>query len=43
MRPVIDLFSDTAAILNQLDLRIIMGCSGGHLVRSDILTQQPSP
>ena len=25
----IDLFTDTAAILNLLDLRIIMGCPGG--------------
>ena len=30
-----DLFTDTAAKLNQLDLRVIMGCSGEHLVRSD--------
>ena len=30
---------DTAAILNQLDLRGIMGCPGGHLARSDIHTQ----
>ena len=35
----IDLFTDTAAILDQLDLRSIMGCPGGHLARSDILTQ----
>ena len=27
--PPIDLFTDTAAILNLLDLRIIMGCPGG--------------
>ena len=27
---VIDLFTDTAAILNLLDLRSIMGCPGGH-------------
>ena len=26
----IDLFTDTAAILNYLDLRSIMGCLGGH-------------
>ena len=26
----IDLFTDTAAILNLLDLRSIMGCPGGH-------------
>ena len=26
---VIDLFTDTAAILNKLDLRNIMGCPGG--------------
>ena len=25
-----DLFTDTAAILNLLDLRRIMGCPGGH-------------
>ena len=35
----IDLFTDTAAILDQLDLRSIMGCLGGHLARSVILTQ----
>ena len=35
----IDLFTDTAAILDQLDLRSIMGCPGGHLARSVILTQ----
>ena len=34
----IDLFTDTAVILNQLDLRGIMGCPGGHLARSDIHT-----
>ena len=28
----IDLFNDTAAILNLLDLRNIMGCPGGHLL-----------
>ena len=27
---VIDLFTDTAAILNLFDLRGIMGCLGGH-------------
>ena len=27
---LIDLFTDMAAILNLLDLRIIMGCPGGH-------------
>ena len=27
---LIDLFTDTAAILNKLDLRNIMGCPGGH-------------
>ena len=27
--PGIDLFTDTAAILNNLDLRSIMGCPGG--------------
>ena len=26
----IDLFTNTAAILNFLDLRSIMGCPGGH-------------
>ena len=26
----LDLFTDTAAILNLLDLRSIMGCPGGH-------------
>ena len=35
----IDLFTDTAAILDQLNLRSIMGCPGEHLARSDILTQ----
>ena len=29
LKPIIDLFTDTAAILYQLDLRSIMGCPGG--------------
>ena len=39
---LIDLFTDTAAILNYLDLRSIMGCPGAGLgvwARSDILAQ----
>ena len=30
MSPARDLFTDTEAILNLLDLRSIMGCQGGH-------------
>ena len=30
MSPARDLFTDTEAILNLLDLRSIMGCPGGH-------------
>ena len=29
LKPIIDLFTDTATILNLLDLRSIMGCPGG--------------
>ena len=29
--PLIDLFTDTAAILNYFDLRSIMGCPGGMI------------
>ena len=32
-RLTIDLLTDTAAILNLLDLRNIMGCPGGHSLR----------
>ena len=31
--PQIDLFTDTAAILNFFDLRSSMGCPGGHSLR----------
>ena len=31
MKPPIDHFTDAAAILNQLDLRSIIGCPGGMI------------